>query len=133
MLKIRKKQNDELAKVGLKRFEDDMVIHLKKFFTDECKLLGEDGTRQTIHYALERAGEYGIVSERDVCVFTDVMFAFGRDFDSDPKFPWAAEILNDESLHDSPSEKVDKLYETASTNFQKASGIKPESEEPYNE
>ena len=110
-----------------------MVEHLRKFFSDECELLGEDGTRQTIHYAIERAGEYGIVSERDVCIYTDVMFAFGRDFDKDPKLPWAAQILNDESLKDSPSEKVDKLYEAASTNFQEAAGIKPKSEEPDNE
>ena len=133
MLKIRKEQNDELAKVGLKRFEDDMVIHLGKFFAEECELLGENGTRQTIHYALERAGEHGIVSERDVCIYTDVMFAFGRDFDSDPKLPWAAQILKNESLKASPSEKVDKLYETASANFQEATGIKAESEELNNE
>jgi hypothetical protein len=61
------------------------------------------------------------------------MFAFGRDFDSDHQFPWAAQILNDESLKNRPSEKIDKLYEAASTNFQKAIGIKPESEEPVNE
>jgi hypothetical protein len=133
MLKIRKEQDEELGKIALKRFEDSMVEHLRKFFSDECELLGEDGTRQTIHYAIERAGEYGIVSERDVCIYTDVMFAFGRDFDKDPKLPWAAQILNDESLKDSPSEKVDKLYEAASTNFQEAAGIKPKSEEPDNE
>ncbi|MHC5060816.1 MAG: hypothetical protein ACYTFK_07010 [Planctomycetota bacterium] len=133
MLHIRKEQNDELAKVGLRRFEDDMVVHLRKFFADEYELLEEDGTRRAIQYALERAEEYGIVSERDVCVYTDVMFAFGRNFDSDPGFPWAVEILSDKSLKDSPSEKVDKLYETASANFDEADGIKPESEESCNE
>jgi len=133
MLHVRKEQMQAFEQVALKRIEDSMVEHLRKFFPDECELLGEDGTRQTIRYGLKRAGEYGIISERDVCIYTDVMFAFGRDFDSDHQFPWAAQILNDESLKNRPSEKIDKLYEAASTNFQKAIGIKPESEEPVNE
>jgi hypothetical protein len=133
MLRIRKEQIDELAKAALRRFEDDMVVHLRKFFAEECESLGEGGTRQVIRYAIEHAADYDIVSQRDVCIYTDVMFAFGRDFDYDPKLPWAAQILNDKSLQGRPSEKVDKLYDAALKNIQKATGLKPESEEPYND
>jgi hypothetical protein len=126
MLKIRKEQNDELAKAALKRFEDSMVVHLNKFFPEECELLGADGTRQAIRYAVERAAGYDIVSERDVCVYADVMFAFGRDFDHSRNVPWAGQILNDKSLKDKPYEKADKLYDTALENIEKAAGIKPE-------
>ncbi|MHC4166686.1 MAG: hypothetical protein ACYSWQ_07000 [Planctomycetota bacterium] len=132
MLHIRKEQNDELAKVQLKRFEDRMVIHLKKFFPEECKTLGEEGTLQAIRQALERATGYEIVSERDVCMYTDVMFAFGRDFDKNRKFPWAARILNDESLKDKPSEKAERLYNMAMNNSEQATGIEAETEEPDN-
>jgi hypothetical protein len=133
MLKIRKEQNDELAKAALKRFEDSMVVHLNKFFPEECDLLGADGTRQAIRYAIEQAAGYDIVSQRDVCIYADVMFAFGRDFDHSRKLPWAAQILNDKSSEGKPSEKVDKLYDAALKNIEKAAGIKPESEELYNE
>jgi hypothetical protein len=129
MLQIRKEQNDELARVQLKRFEDRMDIHLKKFFPEQFELLGENGTRQAIRYAMERAAGYEIVSERDVCMYTDVMFAFGRDFDKDRKLPWAARILNDESLKDKPSEKTERLYNMAMNNSEQANGIKAETEE----
>jgi len=126
MLRIRKEQNEELAKVALKRFEDSMIIHLNKFFPEECKALDAEATRRTIRYAIERAAGYDIVSQRDVCIYTDVMFVFGRDFDKDPKLPWAGQILNDKSLKDKPHEKADKLYDTALENIEKAAGIKPE-------
>jgi hypothetical protein len=126
MLKIRKEQNDELAKAALKRFEDGMVVHLHKFFPEECNLLGADGTRQAVRYAVKRAAGYDIVSQRDVCIYTDVMFVFGRDFDKSPKLPWAGQILNDKALKDKPYEKADKLYDTALENIEKAEGIKPE-------
>ncbi len=128
MLHIRKEQNDELAKVLLKRFEDRMVVHLNKFFPAECETLGDEGTRQVIRQALERAAGYGIVSERDVCMYTDVMFAFGRDFDKGRKLPWAARILNDESFKDKPSEKAERLYHVAMNNTEQADGIKAETE-----
>lgn len=130
MLQIRNEQNDELAKVQLKRFEDRMVVHLNKFFSEECKTLGDKGTLQAIRQALERAAGYEIVSERDVCMYTDVMFAFGRDFDKDRKLPWAARILNDESFKDKPSEKAERLYHVAMNNAEQARGIKAETEGP---
>lgn len=125
MLKIRKEQNDEFAKAALKRFEESMVVHLNKFFPEECNLLGADGTREAIRYAVERAAGYGIVSERDVCIYTDVMFVFGRDFDKSPELRWAGRILNDKSVKDKPYEKADHLYDTALENIEKGAGIKP--------
>ena len=128
MLKIRKEQNDELAKAAVKRFEDWMVVHLNKFFPDHCKALGEDGTREAIQYAIKCAAGYEIVSERDVCKYTDLMFTFGRDFDKDPNLPWAGKILNDEALKAQPTKKTNRLYKTAMRNVAKAAGINSETE-----
>ena len=123
MLRIRKEQNDELAKAAVKRFEEWMVVHLNKFFPDHCKALGPEGTRETIRHAIERAASYEIVSERDVCKYTDLMFAFGRDFDEDPNAGWANEILNDENFKGQPTEKINNLYKTAMRNVKQAGGI----------
>ena len=131
MLNIRKEQDDELSQVMLSRFEDRMVAHLNKSFPEECEVLGEEGTHAAIRFALERAAHYGIVAERDVCMYTDVMFAFGRGFDKDRKLPWAARILNDEALKDKPSEKAERLYHVAMNNAERARGIQPEAEEPH--
>lgn len=123
MLKIRKEQNDELAKAAVKRFEDWMVVHLNKFFPEHCKALGPEGTLESIRYAIERSATYEIVSERDVCKYTDLMFAFGRDFDEDPNLPWASEILNDKNLKGQPTEKINNLYKIAMRNVKQAGGI----------
>ncbi len=61
---------------------------------------------------IEKASHYGIVSERDVCKFTDLMFAFGEMFDKDTKLPWAVAILTDSGIED-PSTRTNRLWDTA--------------------
>jgi len=112
MMRIRKEQNNELAKAAVKRFEDFMVVHLNEFFPEHCKALGKDGTREVIREGIERARTYSIVSERDVCKFIDLKVALGRSFDTDPALPWAARILNDKSIPD-PRQRLNRLHEMA--------------------
>jgi hypothetical protein len=128
MLHVRPEQMKVLNEHMLRKFEDRMVAHLNQFFAEQCKKLGEDGTRKAIRDAMERAAGYEIVSERDVCIYIDIMFEFGRDFDKDPKLPWANKILNDKALKGEQTEKVDRLYDAAMKNLKQAKGIKVESE-----
>ena len=126
MLIIRKEQKEALAKAARNIFEERMLVHLKKFFPDECQELGKDGTREAIRHAMDHAGSYGIVAERDIYIYTDVQFAFGRNFDKD--LTWAAEILNDESLQNAYSAKVDRLHEAALENVRDTQYNQPEPE-----
>jgi hypothetical protein len=128
MLQIRPEQMQSLSTYTICKFEDRMVLHLNKYFPEQCKKLGEDGTRKAVRYGLQRAAGYEITSERDVCIYIDVMFEFGRNFDLDPRLPWASEILNDEGLAGEPSEKVNELYDTAMENIKRASGIELDTE-----
>jgi hypothetical protein len=112
MFKIRKEQLDALSKASLKSFEERMVTHLNKFFSPQCEALGDAKTREAIHYGVGRAKGYGIMAERDVCKYIDLMFAFGRDFDKDPSYSLAADILNDKSNQD-PTQRIEKLFEIA--------------------
>jgi hypothetical protein len=123
MLTIRMKQMNVFTDLSLKRYETSMVVHLNKYFSEECDALGEERTRHAIRYALKRAESYEIVSERDVCIYTDLMFAFGKDFDKDPQLPWAGTILNEESLKGEPSQRIDRLYDVARENIEHAQGI----------
>lgn len=59
----------------------------------QCNAMGEPQLRETIQYGIQRATAYGIVGNSDVCKYIDLMVVFGRDFDTAPRFPWAAEIL----------------------------------------
>jgi len=112
MVIVRNDQMDELGDKELQKFQDKMVPHLNEFFPDQCEALGEEQVREAILYGVERAETYGIVIEQDVCNYIDLMFALGKDFDTDPEEPWAGEILNDESSP-SPTAKVNKLYDEA--------------------
>ena len=86
MFKIRKEHVEAFERVALANYEDRMVAHLKKFFSERCETMGELKVRDAIQYGIHRASGYGIVAERDVCLYIDIMFAFGHHFDKDPKF-----------------------------------------------
>jgi len=109
----------------LSHFEKSMVVHLYNVFPNDCNALGETEVRNIVHYGIERARFYGIVIEQDVSKFINLMFLFGRDFDTDPAFPWAAKILN-EDYTGKGLKKIDVLYDKASRRFQDSTGIIPE-------
>lgn len=112
MFRLRKKQMTAFSEAAILRFEDDMVRHAGRFFSDRCAQLGEDGVRAMIRGAIERAARYRIVSERGVCLYLNLMFVFGRELDRDPELPWAGRILNDPSIPYA-AQRIDALYEEA--------------------
>jgi len=108
--------------VALRDFEDRVVTHLRKFYPAECANLGEEQIRRLIRYGIVRARSYGLTSERAACIYVDVMFAFGRDFDRDPSLPWASQVLNREDLS-SPMERAACLFGRAYQHWDEARGI----------
>jgi hypothetical protein len=110
MLTIRKEQMAAFARAETKKFEDRMVIHLNKFFPRQCKALGEAELRETIRYGIKRAAAYRITTERDVYKYIDLMIVFGRDFDTDRRFPWAGKILR---TRKHPVAKIQALHGSA--------------------
>jgi hypothetical protein len=70
-----------------------MLVHLQKFFPGQCYAAGEERVREIISHGIDRAATYGLTSKRDVCKYIDLMVVFGRDFDTDSRLRWAAEIL----------------------------------------
>ena len=94
------------------RYEDRMTEHLRRCFPDQCEKMDEPGIRRIIAQGIEHAKRYNIVTERDVCLFIDLMFIFGEEFDTSPNLPWMSEILTDPHRTD-PSRKIDHLYDVA--------------------
>jgi hypothetical protein len=101
-------------------FVTRMEAHLRKHFPNHCATLGDAGVREAIGSGTAKAGQYGIESERDVCKFITLMFTFGRDFDVDPKLPWASEILRN-PVYQTPTHRTEALYATAKTRTRQAS------------
>ena len=110
VLTIRKEQMRALESSMLQRFEVRMAGHLKRFFRDHCHALEEAQIRSAIQHGMERAKTYGIVTERNICKYLNRMFIFGRDFDSEPQMPWAAEILTSGSV---PLKRMERFSRVA--------------------
>lgn len=98
MLIIREQQCRAMTEALLTRFEEEMFRHLTEHFPQHCETLQDGGVRAAIRYGIERAASYGMRTACEVTLFIQLMFLFGRYFDSDPKLPWASRILSDPSL-----------------------------------
>jgi hypothetical protein len=111
MLKIYEEQTEAFARAAEREFEARAAKHLRRFFRQESQRLGEEGLRAIIRHGRARAASYGIVSEHDVTLYLNLVMSLGRDFDSDPLFPWAHAILVEAALPD-PSWRMARLYRT---------------------
>jgi hypothetical protein len=94
MLTIRQAQFAAFSQAELRKFENWMVAHLRKFFPDQCTALEEAKLIETIQYGIRRAATYEIKIKRDVCKYIDLMIILGRDFDSDGRYLWLSQILS---------------------------------------
>ena len=110
MLTIRTQQLAVFARAETKKFEDRLLIHLNRFFPKPSRALGEPKLRETIRHGIKRAASYGITAERDVYKYVDLMAVFGRDFDTDPRLPWAGETLR---TRRNPTTKIQALFGSA--------------------
>ncbi len=95
MLIIRREQMEVFRAAALRGFEDEMVTHLAEFSPALSKVAGEQQMRKAVRLGMERAGAYGLDLRGPVRLYLELMLLFGSAFDTDPQYPWAAEILND--------------------------------------
>jgi len=109
MLNIRPGQMEAFEQAALRRFENDMVAHLRKFAPRHCEILDEEALRKIIRLGIERARKHGFTNVGPVRFFLEMMFLFGSDFDTDPQLPWAAEVLTDKAIKDQAL-RADRLY-----------------------
>jgi hypothetical protein len=107
MYRLRARSWAAFERNAVEDFEHRMGIHLRKFFAVQCTSLGEEQVRRLIRYGIERGRSHGLTSERGVCTYIDMMFAFGREFDRE--VPWAAEIFARKDI-DTPQELENCLF-----------------------
>jgi hypothetical protein len=121
MLTIRKPQLQAISASRVEVFYERVRYHLAKCFPDECRAIGEATVADLVRHGVERADHYGFKSQREIVLYINLMFVFGPDFDEDTDFPWAAGILNDETL--SHSQKIEKAYFAGRVNAHKGRGV----------
>jgi hypothetical protein len=109
MLIIRREQMDVFRAGALRGFEDEMVAHLARFSPALFAVAGEQQTRKAVRLGMERAGGYGFDLRGPVRLYLELMLLFGSAFDTDPQYPWAAEILTDQDTA-TQMQRAERLY-----------------------
>jgi hypothetical protein len=109
MLVIRQEQMMVFEEAARRSFENEMVAHLQQFAPRQSELMGEPSVKMVVKPGMERADGYGLDHQGPVRSYLELMFMLGTDFDTDPQYPWLAEILNDQKIM-SQEERADRLY-----------------------
>jgi hypothetical protein len=112
MLKIRPDQMKVFEEAALRRFEEEMVAHLRQLAPQHCNAVGEEGLFQVVRTGFQRANNYGLTNRGPVRFYLDLMMMLGSDFDTDPQYPWAAVLLKDSAVPDQ-MDRAELLYEKA--------------------
>jgi hypothetical protein len=102
MLRIPRRQQDALGEAQVADFERRAAVHLRGYFPEDCQALDDSALR-------ELAAGFGVLAERDVTLYLDVMMTLGPDFDRDPTLPWAHEILIEPELPE-PARRMRRLF-----------------------
>lgn len=89
-----------------------MLAHLRNFAPNHSKILSEEEMRVVIRHGMKKAESHGFTSERSIRIYTELMLMLGSSFDTDPQLPWAAELLNDETITNEVA-RIDRLQDKA--------------------
>lgn len=111
MLRIYDDQSEAFARASTRDYEQRMVKHLRGHFPEQTRSLDEQALLETIRHGVARAKSHGVLSEHDVGLYLNLVMALGRDFDRDPRIPWAQAILTGTELPDA-SWRMARLYRT---------------------
>jgi len=107
---------------ALQTYEDEMVEHIKQFVPKHSEIIGEPMVRKVVRMGIERANDYDLTTRGPVRFYIELMFILGSDFDTDPQYPWAEEILSDLEITDE-MERADRLYEKTINFLKKVEGL----------
>jgi hypothetical protein len=116
---IRDTQFKALEESAVDNFVLDMFRHCQEFSPHLCKTLKEEQLKEAIREGIRRAETHGFMQRGPVRFYLDLMIVFGSSFDTDPQYPWAAEILaqieetseiqRSEALHEKTAEYLEKV------------------------
>lgn len=125
---IRTQQMEEFSKVAIRNFENEMVEHLAEFSPPLFRVIKEDQMREAVHFGIKQAEKYGFDFRGPIRLYLEIMLLFGSHFDTDPQYPWAKAILEDdapqmqraEQLHQQTIDYQEKVSGENATNTRKA-------------
>jgi hypothetical protein len=112
MLTLRTPQLRALRRTAADALLDQATALVHRHWRARSEALGAAATRQRVKGALRQAWSYGFTTRREALRFVNLTMALGDGFVTDPRYPWAAELLARGDLH--PVTRLDLLCEQAS-------------------
>lgn len=106
MLTIRNEQMRALEGSVADRLVAEAVDHIRLSLPDIFAELGAPQVRESVLLAYSKSARYALETWSDVISFLNTMYILGFDFDEDPRYPWAPNILQSTDL---PSEEKARL------------------------
>lgn len=91
------------------RFVVEVAAYLRKEYAAVVRRRDDEWLRELIRVGIEAAREYGIVLERDVARYVELMLALSPNFDDNRETSWCKDILTQRSL--TAEGKLDRIYE----------------------
>jgi hypothetical protein len=121
MLVIKEKQIEVFRTQARRAFEQEMLEHLLGFSPNLSDMAGLEALRKTIGLGIDLAESHGFTFRGPVRLYLELMMLFGSYFDTDPQYPWAAEILADRGAG-GQMRRAEILYEKASDCWRQLAG-----------
>jgi len=81
-----------------RRFREGLRQHLRRELPEETKEMTDQHILGLIDDGIARGCKYGIITERDLTLFVDLLFAHSPNFDEAPDMRWAKKILLNNEL-----------------------------------
>ncbi|MEM7154398.1 MAG: hypothetical protein AAF799_16245 [Myxococcota bacterium] len=120
MLQIRTEQVPALSTPPVE-FRRQAAAHVRRHFP-EAGAMDEVALDELIIGACVRAAGYGISTQQDVCKYLNLMFTFGRNFDTDPALPWVTPLLRSKSKAQGTL-RINRLCRQALEHIEHARGL----------
>ena len=108
-MQIRREQLEALENAAARRFESEIVEHVREFAPRLFSILGEPAVRAFARNGIVRAAKYGFSQRGPAKLYVEMMLSFGTEFDSDPQLPWASQVLSDQAPME-PMLRAELLY-----------------------
>jgi len=107
MLIIRNEQIEALKSDRQTKFIKKVYKYLIQDHNDKISSLQKNEIENIIILGIEKSALYKISSEKAITLYIVIMLILGIDFDTNPHYDWAKEILINEEYQE--SEKIQKL------------------------
>jgi len=93
---IREAQMQVLQAAAREKFLKRLMAHFIEVWPEQVKDLG-DNYREVIERGVAKALNYDIAAEQCIARYLNLWFVWGVEFEDNPEFEWAKEILEDPS------------------------------------